>query len=61
MTHERLNKVEDLFKVGDMVEVKVIEIDNQGKIKLSRKALLEKTKKEEKKRSNIKGVYSFFF
>ena len=37
MTHERLNKVEDLFKVGDVVEVKVIEIDNQGKIKLSRK------------------------
>ena len=48
MTHERLNKVEDLFKVGDVVEVKVIEIDNQGKIKLSRKALLEKPKKEEK-------------
>lgn len=49
MTHERLNKVEDLFKVGDVVEVKVIEIDNQGKIKLSRKALLEKTKKDKEK------------
>ena len=48
MTHERLNKVEDLFKVGDLVDVKVIEIDNQGKIKLSRKALLEKPKKEKK-------------
>lgn len=48
MTHERLNKVEDLFKVGDVVEVKVVEIDNQGKIKLSRKALLEKPKREEK-------------
>ena len=46
MTHERLDKVENLFKVGDVVEVKVIEIDNQGKIKLSRKALLEKPKKE---------------
>ena len=41
MTHERLDKVENLFKVGDVVEVKV-------KIKLSRKALLEKPKKEEK-------------
>lgn len=51
MTHERLNKVEDLFKVGDLVDVKVIEIDNQGKIKLSRKALLEKPKKE---KNNIK-------
>lgn len=49
MTHERLNKVEDLFKVGDVVEVKVIEIDNQGKIKLSRKALLEKPKKGKEK------------
>ncbi len=49
MTHERLNKVEDLFKVGDVVEVKVIEIDNQGKIKLSRKALLEKPKKDKEK------------
>ena len=46
---ERLNKVEDLFKVGDVVEVKVIEIDNQGKIKLSRKALLEKPKKDKEK------------
>ena len=46
ISHERLNKVEDLFKIGDEVEVKVIEIDNQGKIKLSRKILLEKPKKE---------------
>lgn len=50
ITHERLNKVEDLFKVGDVVEVKVIEIDNQGKIKLSRKALLEKPKKEKEEK-----------
>lgn len=49
MTHERLDKVENLFKVGDVVEVKVIEIDNQGKIKLSRKALLEKPKKDKEK------------
>ena len=48
MTHERINTLEDLFKVGDLVDVKVIEIDNQGKIKLSRKALLEKPKKEKK-------------
>lgn len=50
MTHERLDKVENLFKVGDVVEVKVIEIDNQGKIKLSRKALLEKPKKEKEEK-----------
>lgn len=50
MTHERLDKVESLFKVGDVVEVKVIEIDNQGKIKLSRKALLEKPKKEKEEK-----------
>ncbi|MEB3072367.1 polyribonucleotide nucleotidyltransferase [Parvimonas sp. C2] len=50
MTHERLDKVENLFKVGDVVEVKVIEIDNQGKIKLSRKALLEKPRKEKEEK-----------
>lgn len=37
----RVAKVEDELKVGDEFEVKVIEIDSQGKIRLSRKALLK--------------------
>jgi polyribonucleotide nucleotidyltransferase len=36
----RVEKVEDVVKLGDEVMVKVIEIDGQGRINLSRKALL---------------------
>jgi len=37
----RINKVEDVLKLGDIVEVKCVEIDNNGKVRLSRKALLK--------------------
>ena len=37
----RINKVEDVLHMGDEVEVKCIEIDNSGKVRLSRKALLK--------------------
>nr|MBN2277937.1 polyribonucleotide nucleotidyltransferase [candidate division Zixibacteria bacterium] len=40
--HSHVAKVEDFFKVGDRVEVKVIAIDPEGKVKLSRKAILKK-------------------
>jgi len=36
----RVEKVEDICKVGDEFPVKIMEIDPQGKINLSRKALL---------------------
>jgi polyribonucleotide nucleotidyltransferase len=36
----RVEKVEDVVKVGDEVMVKVTEIDGQGRINLSRKAVL---------------------
>ncbi len=36
----RVEKVEDVVKVGDEVMVKVMEIDGQGRLNLSRKALL---------------------
>jgi len=36
----RVDKVEDVVKVGDEIMVKVMEIDNQGRVNLSRKALL---------------------
>jgi len=35
-----VKRVEDYFKVGDKIDVKVISVDNEGKIRLSRKALL---------------------
>lgn len=37
---ERTNKVEDVVSIGDEILVKVKEIDNQGRINLSRKAVL---------------------
>ncbi|NLJ41919.1 MAG: S1 RNA-binding domain-containing protein, partial [Clostridiales bacterium] len=37
LAHERVEKVEDIVKVGDMITVKVTEIDDQGRINLSRK------------------------
>jgi polyribonucleotide nucleotidyltransferase len=40
IAHERVNVVTDFMKEGDEVEVKVIEVDKSGKIRLSRKALL---------------------
>lgn len=49
LTIERLEKVEDQFKVGDEVRVIVKEIDKMGRINLSRKALLKKDKDRSKK------------
>jgi len=47
ISNQRVRRVEDVLKEGDEVEVQVIEVDRQGKVKLSRKALL----KEEKERN----------
>jgi polyribonucleotide nucleotidyltransferase len=38
----RVRRVEDVVKVGDEVTVKVIGIDNQGRVNLSRRAVFEK-------------------
>ncbi|MEW6241287.1 MAG: S1 RNA-binding domain-containing protein, partial [Chloroflexota bacterium] len=38
---ERVNKVEDVVKLGDEITVMVTNIDPQGKIRLSRQAVLE--------------------
>ncbi len=40
----RTEKVEDVVKEGDEIEVKVVEIDSQGRINLSRKAVLREKK-----------------
>ena len=44
LARERVNKVEDVVKIGDEVMVKVTEIDRQGRINLSRKELLKAEK-----------------
>ena len=41
LAHHRVNRVEDELALGDEVTVKVMEIDGQGRINLSRKAVLE--------------------
>ncbi len=46
IAEERVNKVEDVLKIGDELLVRVTEIDNQGRINLSHKVIL----KEEKER-----------
>ena len=43
---ERVRKVTDVLKEGDEVMVKVLEIDRQGKIRLSRKDALQETGSE---------------
>ncbi|GKV67846.1 polyribonucleotide nucleotidyltransferase [Sporosarcina sp. NCCP-2716] len=48
---ERTKAVEDVMKLGDEMFVKVIEIDNQGRVNLSRKVVL----KEEKEKAEKKG------
>ncbi|MDN5279354.1 MAG: polyribonucleotide nucleotidyltransferase [Clostridiales bacterium] len=40
LDNTRVNKVEDVVNIGDEVKVKVIEIDGQGRVNLSRKATL---------------------
>lgn len=47
ISEKRVNKVEDVLNIGDEVLVKVIEIDQQGKVKLSRKDALKETENKD--------------
>jgi polyribonucleotide nucleotidyltransferase len=47
IAHERVKAVSDFVKEGDVVKVKVVEIDDKGKVRLSMKALIEAPAKEE--------------
>ncbi len=47
IAHERVKAVSDFVKEGDIVKVKVVEIDDKGKVRLSMKALIEAPAKEE--------------
>lgn len=42
IAHERVNTVSDFLKEGQTVRVKVLEIDDRGRVKLSAKALIER-------------------
>jgi polyribonucleotide nucleotidyltransferase len=43
LSEERVRSVSDVLKEGDEIQVKVLDIDNQGRIRLSRKAVLGKS------------------
>ena len=47
ISKKRIEKVEDVLKIGDKIKVKVYEIDDQGRINLTKKAL-EETDESEK-------------
>ncbi|WP_432359260.1 polyribonucleotide nucleotidyltransferase [Sporosarcina sp. UB5] len=49
---ERTKAVEDVLKLGDELLVKVIEIDNQGRVNLSRKVVLKEEKEAAEKGKN---------
>jgi polyribonucleotide nucleotidyltransferase len=42
IAHERIRQVTDVLNEGDVIDVKVMDVDRAGKIKLSRKAVLER-------------------
>ncbi len=41
IANERVRAVTDVLKEGEVIDVKVLEVDRAGRIKLSRKALLQ--------------------
>src|SRR5699024_9999615 len=52
LQEQRTNKVEDVVTIGDQIMVKVKEIDNHGRINLSRKAVLNEDKEKNEKLKN---------
>ena len=51
---KRLETMDGIFKEGDIVTVKLLEVDKQGKLKLSRKALLPRPPREDKPKQEEK-------
>ena len=61
ITNNRLNRVEDYCSIGDILKVRVIEVANDGKIRLSHKEFsntvvdLDGAKKNKTKQPHFKG------
>ena len=49
IAHERIKAVKDHLSEGDEVKVKVIEVDDKGRVRVSAKALIEAPPEAEKK------------
>jgi len=47
LAKERVERVEDIVKLGDMITVKVIGVDDKGRVDLSRKAVLDSIPKKD--------------
>jgi polyribonucleotide nucleotidyltransferase len=52
IAHERINHPKDVFQIGDKVKVIVTDIDEKGRVNLSRKDLLPKPKKEDTEKNS---------
>lgn len=52
LAEERVGKVEDVVKLGDELLVKVTEIDKQGRVNLSRKAILKEQREQKEQAQN---------
>jgi len=46
ISHQRIDKVDKYLKMGQMIDVKLIDIERNGKLRLSMKALISKDKEE---------------
>ncbi len=55
LDHKRVEKVEDVVKLGDRIDVKVIGIDDRGRVDLSRKAVLPRPEKSDKPKPKNKA------
>jgi polyribonucleotide nucleotidyltransferase len=55
MDYNRVEKTEDVANLGDMIEVKVTDIDDKGRINLSRKELMEKPEGYEERPKRREG------
>ena len=58
MAHYRVANVRDELKEGEQVEVKVINIDPSGKVRLSRKVLLKEGEGTSPKSPGVGDVYN---
>jgi len=52
---KRVEKINDMFKVGDEIDVKVIDINEKNQLKLSRRVLLQPSSASDEATSKPKG------
>ena len=57
LSNDYIGKVEDVIKMGDEIKVKLIGIDDQKRLKLSKKTALKKKRKSKALGRNIYACY----